>query len=187
MVNQVARFSKEVNEARGPIRDLGSKRTLFEWSSKHDQAFEKVKACISRLPVLAIFDPSLPTRLYADAAKTKGLGYSLQQQHGNGCKCKCSFTDGESSTAWKNVQCGLQFLQDCETRYAPIEFEALGVAWAVKQCRYFLAGMPTFLILCNHKTLIPILNDYPIDGQPESHSRSGFLSGFRVGFLVLLY
>ena len=33
MVNQVAKFSKEVNEARGPIQDLRSKRTLFEWSS----------------------------------------------------------------------------------------------------------------------------------------------------------
>ena len=43
--------------------------------------------------MLAIFDPNLLTRLYIDAAKTKELGYSLQQEHGAGYKCRCSFVN----------------------------------------------------------------------------------------------
>ena len=46
-----------------------------------------------------------------------------------------------------------------ESRYAPIEFEALGVAWGVDKCRYFLTGLPEFIIRNDHRTLIPILNN----------------------------
>ena len=77
MVNQVASFSKEINEARGPLRELRSKSNVFSWSPLHLQSFNRVKELMTRLPVLALFDPSLPTRLYVDAAKTKGLGCSL--------------------------------------------------------------------------------------------------------------
>ena len=98
-----------------------------------------------------------------DAAKAKSLGYSLQQEHGKVCKCSYKNEDGTPIVVWKNVQSLSRFLQDAETRYAPIEFEALGVAWAVKKCRYFLAGLPHFLVLCNHHMLIPILNYYSID------------------------
>ena len=43
---------------------------------------------------------------------------------------------------WKNVQFGCRLLQDAEIRYAPIEFEALGVAWAVKSA-------DTFWLVCH--------------------------------------
>ena len=47
MVNQVAHFSKEVNEARAPLSDLRSKRNLFDWNAVRQEAFEKVKACMA--------------------------------------------------------------------------------------------------------------------------------------------
>ena len=157
MINHIGNFSTELTEARGVLRELRTKRNVFSWNKEHDKAFEAVKECLARLTVLTQFDPKLPTRLTADGSKLKGLGYTLQQEHGRLCDCSCP------DIVWKNIQCGSRFLTDTESRYAPIEFEALSVAWAVKKCNYFLAGLPEFLIRNDHKTLIPILNNYTLN------------------------
>ena len=67
------------------------------------------------------------------------------QEHGKLCACKCP------EVVWKSIQCGSRFLTETESRYAPIEFEALCVAWA---CHYFLAGLPEFLIRNDHRQKI---------------------------------
>ena len=157
MVNQLGHFSTELTEARGVLKDLRSQKNIYSWNEDHDKAFEAVKECLTRLTILAHFDPKLPTRVDTDGSKLKGLGYSLQQEHGRNCKCKCP------EICWMNVQCGSRHLSETESRYAPIEFEALGVAWAVRKCHYFLAGMPEFLIRNDHRTLIPILNNYSLN------------------------
>ena len=153
MVNQVGHFSTEISEAQGVLRELRQKKNMFSWGDAHDKAFEAVKTCLTRLQTLTLFDPELETRIETDGSKLKGLGYSLQQFHGRGCKCKCT------QQIWKSIQCGSRFLSETESRYAPIEFEALGVAWGVNKCRYFLTGLPEFIIRNDHRTLIPILNN----------------------------
>ena len=153
MVNQMGHFSTGISEAQGVLRDLRQKKNVYLWGEAHDRAFEAVKQCLTGLQTLTLFDPELPTRIETDGSKLKGLGYSLQQWHGIGCKCKCS------QKVWKSIQCGSRFLSETESRYAPIEFEALGVAWGVDKCRYFLTGLPEFIIRNDHRTLIPILNN----------------------------
>lgn len=157
MINQIGHFTTELTEARGVIRELRSKKNVFTWGKEHDKAFEAIKECLTRLITLVQFDPKLPTRLDTDGSKLKGLGYTLFQEHGKSCACKCP------EVVWKSIQCGSRFLTETEARYAPIEFEALGVAWAVKKCHYFLAGLPEFLIRNDHRTLIPILNTYSLN------------------------
>jgi hypothetical protein len=44
-----------------------------------------------------------------------------------------------------------------------IELECLGAAWAMQKCRQFLEGLPSFLLLTDHRPLIPILNEYSLD------------------------
>ena len=39
----------------------------------------------------------------------------------------------------------------------------LAVAWETKKCRTFLAGLPTFLVVIDHNTLVPILNSHRLD------------------------
>ena len=54
-------------------------------------------------------------------------------------------------------------MTSAETRYATIEKEMLGVAWAVQKCHKFLAGLPHFDILTDHNPLISILNSKRLD------------------------
>ena len=54
---------------------------------------------------------------------------------------------------------GSRFLHDAETRYASIEGEALAVAYALNQCKYFVLGCPDLTIVTDHLPLLSILND----------------------------
>lgn len=84
-----------------------------------------------------------------DASRLRGLGFVLRQQNLNG--------------KWNVVQAGSRFLSDAETRYAMIELECLAAAWAMQKCRQFLEELPSFLLLTDHRPLIPILNKYSLD------------------------
>ena len=61
------------------------------------------------------------------------------------------------------MQAGSRFLSDAESRYAMIELECLAAAWAMRKCRQFLEGLPSFQLVTDHRPLIPILNDYHLD------------------------
>lgn len=105
-------------------------------------AFESVKRALTSPPVLAFFDPKLPTVLQTDASRLNGLGFALMQKHGD---------------CWRLVQCGSRFLTDTESRYSVIELEMLALVWSVRKCRTYLAGLK-FDVVVDHRPLIPILN-----------------------------
>ena len=54
---------------------------------------------------------------------------------------------------------GSRFLHDAETRYAPIEGEALAVAYSLHQCRYFVMGCKDLTVMTDHLPLLHNLND----------------------------
>jgi len=81
-------------------------------------------------------------------ASGKGLGFILQQRNGE---------------QWSTIQAGSRFLTSAETRYATIEKEMLGVAWAILKCHKFLAGMPHFDLITDHNPLLSILNKKRLD------------------------
>ena len=143
LVNQLGAFSSDTATAAEPLRDLLRPQHTWAWTETHTLAFEAVKKTLTSPPVLAFFDPSLPTALQTDASRLNGLGYALLQRH---------------QEQWRLVQCGSRFLSDTESRYAAIELELLAVTWAVRKCHLFLAGLPSFDILTDHRPLIPILN-----------------------------
>ena len=92
----------------------------------------------------------METRLYTDASRL-GIGFLLTQK------------SQQSNSDWKLVQAGSRFLTDTESRYAVIELECLAVAWAIKKCHTFLAGMTHFTVITDHSPLIPILNTHRLD------------------------
>ena len=148
LCQQVGNFSNKIASSLDPLAPLLKKSYQWEWTSVHDDAFRKARAELSTIPELFFYDPVRPTALHVDASRLHGLGFLLKQDTGRG---------------WRVVQAGSRFLSDPETRYAMIELECLGAAWAMGKCRQFLEGLPSFELVTDHKPLVPILNDYSLD------------------------
>lgn len=149
LCQQMGNFSQSLAATLLPLAPLLKKNYQWEWTSHHESSFNEARKELSSSAELSFYDPALPTALHVDASRLRGLGFVLRQQS----------LDGK----WNVVQAGSRFLSDAETRYAMIELECLGAAWAMQKCRQFLEGLPSFLLLTDHRPLIPILNEYSLD------------------------
>ena len=81
IVNQLGHFSSSIGSTTSPLRSLLSTRSVFQWLPEHEVAFDATMIALVLPPVLAHFDPSLPTALQTDAPHCKGLGFALLQKH----------------------------------------------------------------------------------------------------------
>jgi hypothetical protein len=62
-------------------------------------------------------------------------------------------------------QTGLRFITTAESRYAMIELECLGAAWAMSKCKQFLEGLPTFELVLDHRPLMGCRGVYAVLSQ----------------------
>ena len=58
---------------------------------------------------------------------------------------------------------GSRSLRSAELQYAPIEGEALVIAWALEDTRIFTLGCDNLMITTDHKPLIEIVGDKSLD------------------------
>jgi hypothetical protein len=147
LCQQMGNFSDNLAVALAPLYPLLKKNFHWEWTTQYEAAFNAAHFELSSPAELSFYNPGLPMALHVDASRLRGLGFILRQQDPNG--------------KWNVVQAS--FLSDAETRYGMIELECLGAAWAMQKCRQVLKGLPSFLLLTDHRPLIPILNDYNLD------------------------
>jgi hypothetical protein len=78
MVNYLAKFCSSLSEVVAPLRVLLKSDVEWQWDANADQIFNKVKDTISALPVLRLFDPTLPVLVSVDASPV-GVGAVLLQ------------------------------------------------------------------------------------------------------------
>ena len=142
LCNQLGSFVPDLAHACDPLRLLLRKDTAFNWLEAHEQAFCLTKGILTSSPVVQRFVPELPTVVVTDASRLKGLGFALLQRH------QCGNL--------RLVQCGSRSLSPTESRYATIELEMLGIAWALEKCRFYLLGLPEFSVLTDHRPLVGI-------------------------------
>ena len=64
---------------------------------------------------------------------------------------------------WRLIFAGFRFTTPAESRYAPVEGEALAVAYALEKCRMFVMGCSDLIIATDHKPLVKILGDRNMD------------------------
>ena len=145
LANQLGSFVPDLAHVSEPLRPLLKPKNAFCWLPEHDEAFNKVKRVLTHPNggVLAHFDVSRPTKLFTDASSLNGLGFCLIQEDDQGRN--------------RLIQAGSRALKDAETRYAIIELEALGIAWAIRKCRLYLSGL-NFTVYTDHKPLQSIFN-----------------------------
>ena len=58
---------------------------------------------------------------------------------------------------------GSRFLKDAETRYKPIEGEALAIVYGLESNRMYCLGNEKLLVYTDHKPLVPIMNDRKLE------------------------
>jgi hypothetical protein len=148
LVEQLAGFSADVAAAKGPLRPLLSSRNSYTWTADHEMAFEAVKATLLAPPILAHFDPSRVTSLQVYASRKNGMGYALLQKY---------------DEQWRLIDANSRWCTDTESRYAIVELELAAVEWAIRKCKLYLMGLPTFTLVVDHQALVPILNNYTLE------------------------
>ena len=159
LVNQVTNYA-QLRDIMRPFKPFLSPKTPFRWSVDLESAFEASKSSIIEAIRygVEIFDLRRWTCLRPDWSKL-GIGYFLSQKH-----CDCATTlPGCCDDGWKITLAGSRFLTPTEQRYAPIEGEALAVAWGLEQSRYFTQGCDDLVVVTDHKPLVKILGDRTLD------------------------
>ena len=159
LVNQVSNYA-QLRDLMAPFKPFLSPKHPFSWTPELNTVFNASKSSIVEAirKGVEIFDISRPTCLRLDWSK-HGIGYFLLQKH---CLCTSVIPDcGEDG--WKITLASSRFLKTAEARYAPIEGEALAIAWGLEQTRYFTQGCRNLLVVTDHKPLVKIFGDRTLD------------------------
>ncbi|CAK1585049.1 unnamed protein product [Parnassius mnemosyne] len=107
----------------------------FEWGVEQDKARQYIIDRLTNEPILAIYDPQLPTEVHTDASAI-GYGAVLIQIH-----------EGELRRA---VAYFSKSTQGAEPKYHSYELETLAVVKALQNFRKYLLGVPFKIVTdCN--------------------------------------
>ena len=162
LVNQVA-YAFAQSKVMAPFRDLLKTKTgwKFYWDDTLDQLFQRSKDAVVRCVEDGVrsFEPHRPTCLSTDWSKT-GIGFLLQQKH---CQCSIDKAPHCGPDHWKLIFAGSRFLTEAESRYAPIEGEALALVYGLQQCRMFVLGCPSLTVAVDHKPLVKLFSDQSLE------------------------
>ena len=159
LVNQVSHYAK-LTDLMAPFKPLLSPKTRYHWDATLEQAFQQSKLEIVKAieDGVKIFDPSRTTTLSPDWSKT-GIGYFLYQKY---CECP-SVTTNCCEKGWHITLAGSRFLHKAERNYWPVEGEALAVAWALEDSKFFTLGCSDLHIQTDHRPLVKIFGDRTLD------------------------
>jgi hypothetical protein len=168
LVNQVS-YSFSMTTAMLPFRSLLKPSTPFQWTPELAEALKASKAhiCHSIEMGVQIFDKDRPTCLATDWSKD-GIGFWLTQKH-----CQCPSKDPFCCRdGWRITLVGSRFTHAAESRYAPVEGEALAVADALDKARHFVLGCSDLIIAVDHRPLLKIFGDRCLEDIPNPRLRN---------------
>ena len=168
LINQVS-YTFATTEFLLPFRELLKPNTTFVWTDELNNIFEVSKKVIIEeiKEGVRIFDKGRATCLATDWSKD-GIGHWLLQKH---CKCN-SAKPFCCNTGWKTTLVGSRFTHAAESRYAPVEGEALAVADGLDKTRYFVLGCPDLTVAVDHKPLLKIFGDRALNDIPNNRLRN---------------
>ena len=159
LVHQVSHYNK-LTDMLEPFKPFLSPKVKFKWTAELNDAFVSSKREIVHAirNGVEIYDPARVTCLRPDWSQ-KGIGYFLSQKH---CDCDSS-VPGCCEHGWRITLAGSRFLKPAETRYAPVEGEALAIAWSLEHTKHFTQGQDNLVIVTDHKPLVKLFGDRALD------------------------
>lgn len=168
LLNQVS-YAFSMADKMLPFRELLKPGIPFYWDSHLQAIFDESKYTIvgEIEQGVRIFDKTKPTCLATDWSKT-GLGFWLLQKH-----CPCAKLEPFCCRhGWKIVLVGSRFTHPAESRYAPIEGEALAVVDALGKAKHFVLGCTDLIVAVDHKPLLKVLSDRSLNDIPNTRLRN---------------
>lgn len=181
LINQVS-YAFASAERMLPFRELLKPGTRFVWTDQLDRLFEDSKSIIiSEIQTgVEIFDKSRPTCLATDWSKD-GIGFWLFQKH---CTCP-SPKPFCCKSGWRITLVGSRFTSGAESRYAPVEGEALAVVDALDKARHFTLGCSNLIVAVDHKPLLKVFGDRCLDNIPNPRLRNLKEKSLRYDFRIV--
>ena len=161
LVNQVSYVFSQA-EVMAPFRELlRTKNRKFYWDETLERLFRESKRVIVQKIENGVktFEINRTTGLATDYSKT-GISYFLFQKHCN-CPSEAGMSCGEGH--WKLILAGSRFTNDAESRYSPVEGEALALVYGLESCRMFVLGCPDLLVTVDHQPLTKIFSDQALE------------------------
>ena len=141
LVHYYGKFIPNLSSLLQPLNQLLLKDQQWRWTAESQRAFELVKGCLTKAPVLAHYNSALPLRLAGDASPY-GLGAIISHVYPDGSERPIAYASRTLSSSERN--------------YVQVEKEALSLIFGLKRFHQYLYGCE-FQILTDHKPLISIL------------------------------
>lgn len=135
------RFIPDFATRMYPLTDLLRRRKKFGWTDEAQKAFEDIRSCLIKAPILACPDFELPFIVSCDASGV-GVGAVLSQKT----------AQGEQVIAYAS-----RTLTKAEQKYSATERECIAVIWAVERFRPYIEGTH-FTIITDHYSLLWLHN-----------------------------
>ena len=128
----------------------------FLWDDAMERSFcsSKTKILEDIVEGVKMYDNSLETMLVTDWSRT-GMGFSLIQKT---CSCM-ELKPNCCKSGWRVTYCGSKFCNPAESRYHPVEGEALAAAWALKKTAHWTLGCSKLTLAVDHKPLLKLFGD----------------------------
>lgn len=141
MCSWYRRFIENFSAIAQPLTKLTKKKVPWIWTNEQEEAYSKLKTCLSTAPVLRQADGTKPYIVKTDAS-SYALGAVLVQ--------------GEKDNEHP-VEYASRLLTAAERNYSTTEREALAVVWALNKFRSYIDGLPVTLIT-DHQALKWLMN-----------------------------
>lgn len=133
-------YNKYIPEAAKKLEcfhRLLRKDVMFEWTEECEQTFNQIKEYLTSSPVLAVFDPNLPIKIYTDGSG-EGIGAILKQEQADGLE--------------KPVAYFSKKLNEAQKKKKAIYIESYAIREAIRYWRFWLIGRH-FTVYTDHKPL----------------------------------
>ena len=171
LVNQVS-YAFSMANTMLPFRELLEPSNKFHCTDTLQRALEQSKHTIidEIHNGVKIFDKTKLTCLATDWNQNgkHGISYWLFQKH-----CTCLSNDLFCcKEGWKITLLGSRFTHPAESRYTPIEGEALAMADALDKVRHFILGCKNLTIAVDHRPLLKIFGDRSLDNISNTRLRN---------------
>ncbi len=136
-------FVKNFASIVSPLTCLLKNDVPFLWNDAQQQSFNTLKDVLTRAPILAFPDYSLPFTLCRDTSAL-GIGAVLMQT--------------EESKRSHVIAYVSRVLTAAESKYSVTHLEALAVVWALKHFRDIIFGSP-ITVYTDHTAVIQLFHD----------------------------